>query len=161
MSPNLNEQELDRRVLKISRISTMGILFFCMALAWALMDKNVALIVWIGTGGMMAAFAGPLVVGALWHGVTKAGAYSGLLLGFLTFVLLHSQWVDTNWFSPGSSAFFIATWLYNEGPNPYSCAFLGELVSIIATLSVSHFSKKLPETHLRGLFPSKQDPEGV
>ena len=139
----------------------MGTLFFCMALAWGLMDKNVALIVWIGTGGMMAAFAGPLVVGALWRGVTKAGAYSGLVLGFLTFSLLHAQWIDPNWFSPGSYAFDIARWLYKEGPNPYSCAFMGELISIIATLSVSHFSKKLPEKHLRGLFLAKQDPGGV
>ena len=139
----------------------MGILVFCMALAWGLMDKNVALIVWIGTGGMMAAFAGPLVVGALWRGVTKAGAYSGLVLGFLTFVLLHAQWVDPNWFSPESYAFYAARWLYNEGPNPYSCAFMGELISIISTLSVSHFSKKLPESHLRGLFLVKQNPGGV
>ena len=161
VSPDLNKEELDRRVLRISRVSTMGILVFCMALAWGLMDKNVALIVWIGTGGMMAAFAGPLVVGALWRGVTKAGAYSGLVLGFLTFVLLHAQWVDPNWFSPESSAFYVARWLYNEGPNPYSCAFMGELISVISTLSVSHFSKKLPESHLRGLFLVKQNPGGV
>ena len=160
-SPNLTDSELDKRVLKISRVATMVILVFCMVLAWALMDKNVALIVWIGTGGMMAAFAGPLVVGALWRGVTKAGAYSGLLLGFLTFVFLHSQTIDPSWFPTESSAFFMARWLYNEGPNPYSCAFMGELVSIFITVLVSHFSKNLPEEHLRVLFLEKKDPERV
>lgn len=160
-SPNLTDSELDERVLKISRVATMVILLFCMVLAWALMDKNVALIVWIGTGGMMAAFAGPLVVGALWRGVTKAGAYSGLLLGFLTFVFLHSQTIDPSWFSTESSAFYIARWLYNEGPNPYSCAFMGELVSIFMTVLVSHFSKNLPEEHLRVLFLKKKDPDRV
>ena len=139
----------------------MVILLFCMVLAWALMDKNVALIVWIGTGGMMAAFAGPLVVGALWRGVTKAGAYSGLLLGFLTFVFLHSQTIDPSWFSTESSAFYMARWLYNEGPNPYSCAFMGELVSIFITVLVSHFSKNLPEEHLRVLFLKKKDPNRI
>tara|TARA_Y100001970_G_scaffold284748_1_gene402762 strand:- start:979 stop:1356 length:378 start_codon:yes stop_codon:yes gene_type:complete len=125
-----------------------------MALAWALMEKNVALIVWIGTGGMMAAFAGPLVVGALWKGVTKAGAYAGLLAGFLTFVIFHSQIINPNWFSPESGLFLIADWLYKEGPNPYSCAVLGEIVSITATFGVSSFSKELPENHLKALFSS-------
>ena len=64
--PNLTENELDQRVLTISRISTVIILLLCMVMAWSLIDTNVALIVWIGVGGMMAAFAGPLVVGALW-----------------------------------------------------------------------------------------------
>ena len=158
---NLTEHELDKRVLKISRVATMVILLLCMTLAWGLMDKNVALIVWVGTGGMMAAFAGPLVVGALWRGVTKAGAYSGLLLGFFTFVFLHSQAIDPDWFSRESSAFNMARWLYNEGPNPYSCAFIGELVSIFATLLVSYVSKKLPEAHVRVLFPEKKDPHRV
>ena len=160
-TPNLTDNELDKRVLKISRVATVVILLLCMTLAWGLMDKNVALIVWIGTGGMMAAFAGPLVVGALWRGVTRAGAYSGLLLGFFTFVFLHSQSIDPNWFSPGTSAFYMASWLHKEGPNPYSCAFMGELVSIFSTLLVSHFSKKLPEGHLRVLFLEKKDPGRV
>ncbi|MBA57567.1 MAG: sodium:pantothenate symporter [Gammaproteobacteria bacterium] len=150
----LTDEKLDQRVLLISRISTIVILLLCMALAWALMEKNVALIVWIGTGGMMAAFAGPLVVGALWKGVTKAGAYAGLLAGFLTFVIFHSQIINPNWFSPESGLFLIADWLYKEGPNPYSCAVLGEIVSITATFGVSSFSKELPENHLKALFSS-------
>ncbi len=44
-----------------------------MFMAWALQNKNIALLVWIGSGGMMAAFVGPLVMGALWRGVTKVG----------------------------------------------------------------------------------------
>ena len=34
-----------------------------MALAWALIEKNISLIVWIGTGGMMAAFADASIEG--------------------------------------------------------------------------------------------------
>ena len=58
----LSEAEVDRRVLAISRIATVAVMVICTVMAWLLMDRNVALIVWIGTGGMMAAFAGPLVV---------------------------------------------------------------------------------------------------
>ena len=106
-----DEATLDRQVLRISRISTGVVLLFCMGLAWALIDVNIALIVWIGTGGMMAAFAGPLVVGGLWSGVTRSGAYAGLISGFLTFVVLHTQLLDPNWFAAGAVHDVVA-WLH-------------------------------------------------
>ena len=55
---HLDEGEVDRRVLTISRFSTVGVMVVCTAMAWALVDKNVALIVWVGTGGMMGRFCG-------------------------------------------------------------------------------------------------------
>ena len=78
---HLSEEALDHRVLMISRYSTVGVLLITMAMAWGLRDINVALIVWIGVGGMMAALSGPLIIGALWRGVTRAGAYAGLIGG--------------------------------------------------------------------------------
>ena len=80
--------------------ATVVVLVLCTALAWALVETNIALIVWIGNGGMMAAFAGPLVVGALWRGVTRKGAYAGLVSGFVTFLVLHTQMIDPAWFAP-------------------------------------------------------------
>ena len=57
--------------LLISRWSTVVVLILCTLLAWLFMQRNIALIVWIGVGGMMAAFAGPLVLGA-YGGVSPA-----------------------------------------------------------------------------------------
>ena len=148
---HLSEEELDRRVLVISRVSTIVILLLCMVMAWTLMDTNVALIVWIGVGGMMAAFAGPLVVGALWRGVTRAGAYAGLIGGITTFVILHAQLINPDWFGPGA-LHDAATWLYGEGPNPYSCAVMGEIISIALTVIVSKLTQPLPEWHVEALF---------
>jgi Na+/proline symporter len=54
LSRQPTEEELDRRVLKISRVSTVFVLVVCMGMAWALIDTNIVLIVWIGIGGMMA-----------------------------------------------------------------------------------------------------------
>jgi hypothetical protein len=124
-SRQLSEEALDRRVLWLSRVSTVVVLMAAMAMAWALMDVNIALIVWIGTGGMMAAFAGPLVVGALWRGVTAAGAYAGLVGGFGTFLVLHTGVIDPL-VRPARGA-QVALWLRAESPNPYSCAAMGEL----------------------------------
>ena len=129
----------------------MVILILCMSLAWGLRDTNVALIVWIGVGGMMAAFAGPLVVGALWRGVTKQGAYAGLIGGMGIFIILHAQLIDPAWFDEG----FLRTaalWLEGEGPNPYSCAVMGEIVSIAVTVIVSKLTTPLPREHVDELF---------
>lgn len=147
---------LDRRVLKISRVATVVVLLFCMGLAWSLLDKNIAIIVWIGNGGMMAAFAGPLVVGALWRGVTRQGAYAGLLAGFGTFAILYMQLIDPAWFAPGA-LHAAALWLQGEGPNPYSCAAMGELVSITATFVVSKLTRPLPREHVDKLFGAVAD----
>ena len=152
---HLSEEALDHRVLMISRYSTVGVLLITMAMAWGLRDINVALIVWIGVGGMMAALSGPLIIGALWQGVTRAGAYAGLIGGITTFVILHAQLIDPNWFGPGFF-FNAATWLYGEGPNPYSCAVMGEIVSVSLTFIVSKLTQPLPEDHLKALFQGSE-----
>ena len=148
---HLKDAEVDRRVLLISRIATVAVMVICTAMAWALVDRNVALIVWIGTGGMMAAFAGPLVVGAVWRGVTRAGAFAGLIGGVAVFSIAHSGVVNPDWFNPGVLR-DAAAWLHREAPNPWSCAAMGELVSVALTWGVSKLTQPLPEAHLQRLF---------
>ena len=148
LAPHATEAEHDRRELLISRVATVGTMAICTLLAWVFMQRNVALIVWIGIGGMMAAFAGPLVIGALWKGVTRAGAYAGLTSGFATFVVLHMQLLDPAWFGD----FFVVVWLYGEGPNPISCAALGEGVGIVATFVVSKLTAPLPQDRIAAMF---------
>ena len=148
----LSDAEIDKNVLNISRVSTIVILISCAFFAQALINKNVALIVWIGIGGMMAAFSGPLIIGALWRGVTRSGAYAGLISGMGTFVILHAQLLDPLWFENGSVTQNITGWLLKQGPNPFACTFLGEIISVFITILVSKFSIKLPKEHLDQLF---------
>ena len=156
IAPRLKNQPdpetLDHRVLVISRWTTVVALVLSALMAWALMDMNIALLVWIGTGGMMAAFAGPLVVGALWRGVTRAGAYAGLLSGMVVFMTLHSGIINPEWFGSSGVLFDIATWLEGEAPNPFSCAAMGEFISIGSTWAVSKLTQPLSETHIRAMF---------
>ena len=149
--PELTADELDRRVLAISRIGTAATLLICTVMSWFLIQKNIALIVWIGIGGMMAAFAGPLVVGGLWRSVTRKGAYAGLISGFAVFIVLHAELLEPSWFGSGTMH-NVVSWLRTQGPNPFSCAAIGELTSIGLTWLVSQFTQPLPESHLRELF---------
>ena len=151
ISPDLSEADLDRRVLLISRVATIVVLLLCMGMAWTLMKVNISLIIWIGIGGMMAAFAGPLVMGALWKGVTRHGAYAGLLGGFCTFIILHTRLLNPDWFAPALLHNVVA-WLHAEGVSPFSCAAIGEFVGVTCTVIVSKLTKPLPESHIRDMF---------
>jgi sodium/proline symporter len=154
LHPDMPQEQLDHRVLLISRWATVAVLLICMLMAWSLMDVNVSLVVWIGVGGMMAAFAGPLVLGALWSGVTLKGAYAGLLGGFGVFIVLHSQILESSWFSAVGLEGAV-TWLRGEGPNPYSCAVMGEIVSIVLTVVVSKLTQPLSQSHIDELFAAQ------
>jgi hypothetical protein len=44
------------------------------------------------------------------------------------------------------------TWLRGEGPNPYSCAVMGEIVSIVLTVVVSKLTQPLSQSHIDELF---------
>ena len=145
------EAQLDRQVLYISRVSTIVILVVCATIAWAWVETNVMLIIWIGTGGIMSAFFGSLVFGAFWRGVTRAGAYAGLMSGFLSFLVLHTQLLDPAWFAPGS-LHAVISWLYIEGTNPFSCSSLAGLTSVAFTIIVSKVTQPLPEAHVTALF---------
>lgn len=152
---HLDKATLDRRELNISRLSTVAVMLICTMMAWVLMDRNVALIAWVGTGGLMAGFAGPLVLGAVWPGVTRAGALAGLVAGVSAFSVLHGGIIDPSWFSSAPLA-HAAQWLQGEAPNPFSCAAMGEIVSVTCTWVVSLFTRPLPQSYVRQLFPDRR-----
>jgi sodium/proline symporter len=85
---------------------------------------NIALLVWMGIGGMTAALAGPLILGSLWFGVTERGAVWGMLTGFVTFSVLHAQVLPVSW-------------LLAIGPNPFFCASLGSIAGVTVTVIVA------------------------
>ena len=136
----------------MSRWATVATLLISAALAWCFMGMNVLLLVWAGLGGMMAALVGPLVLGALWRGVTPKGAIAGFVLGGVSFILLHSGVFDPGWFAGAGRLGDIANWLSQQAPNPYSCAVIGEIVGVVTTILVSFVTQKLPEAHLDKVF---------
>ena len=153
LKEKLSEEQIEQRVLKISRIATVVIMVLCTILAWNMLDMNVTIIVWIGTGCMMAAFAGPLILGAVWRGVTKTGAFTGLLSGGITFIVTFNAMIDPAWFSEGVLKSAVE-WMVAESPNPWSCAAMGELVSLTLTVVVSKLTQPLPGTHIQRMFGS-------
>ena len=144
---------IDHTALKISRVSTVIILVFALGIAWGTRDMNIALLVWIGVGGMMAATAAPLFLGIFWRRSTRAGALAGFLIGGLVFSLLKSASIKAAWFSGGPLEEAVI-WLEAQAINPFACATLGSGAAIVTMIVISLFTKQLDDAHLKRVFGS-------
>jgi Na+/proline symporter len=145
---------LDRNVLRISRSMTAVSILGAAVLGWLTMDMNVVLLMWIGVGGFVAALMGPLVVGSVWFGVTRAGALSGFWAGAVTFILIRAEIVSGLWLA-GTGLEDFGRWFAFYATNPYSAATFGAMVSIAVTLVVSKVSTPLPREHLAQLMDAR------
>lgn len=143
-----DQQELDRNVLIISRAVTVLTLIGSALLAWEVMDMNIVLLIWAGVGGFIAALAGPLVLGSLWRGVTRAGAIAGFWAGAIVFVLIHAEIISGLWLD-GTALEAAGRWFALYAKSPYSAATMGGIISVLVTVVVSKFSQPLPESHLQ------------
>jgi sodium/proline symporter len=150
LHPSLAPARLDRNVLHISRITTALSVLGAAILGWMTMDMNVVLLMWIGVGGFVAALMGPLVVGSVWFGVTRAGAIAGFWAGAITFILIRGEIVSGLWLV-GTSLEDVGRWFAFYATNPYSAATFGAMMSILVTVLVSKFTEPLPREHLAKL----------
>jgi sodium/proline symporter len=140
LHPEISQEQLDRNVLKISRVATALTIIGASILGWLTMDMNVVLLQWIGVGGFVAALMGPLVVGSFWWGVTRAGALTGFWAGAIVFVLIRSEFLQRH--------LQLGDWFDFYDTNPYSAATFGAAASVLATVVVSRFTVPLPNDHL-------------
>ena len=138
------EAYIDRISLQISRIATAAVMVGAMAMAWVFQDTNVALLIWAGVGGMMAALSGPFMLGVLWRGLTRSGAIAGFFAGAAVFIVLKAGLLS------GDAG--VIGWLAAQTPNPFACATLGGAASVLLSVLVSLFTDDLPEEHLRRVF---------
>ncbi len=151
---HLQPSVLDRRVLLISRLVTVLVLLGSAWLAWSVMDMNIVLLVWVGIGGFTAALAGPLVLGSLWDGVSRAGALWGFWSGAILFVLIHSETLS-GWWPSGTALESFGRWFDFYATSPYSAATLAGITATLVTVLVSLVTKPLPAEHLARMRPAK------
>jgi Na+/proline symporter len=107
--------------------------------------------VWAGLGGMMAALAGPLILGVFWRGVTKQGAIWGFMMGAVSFTVLRNSWLPIG-DAGGNMLQQGLFWVHSQANNPFACTTLAEGLSVLTTVVVSLFSAPLPKEHLDKVF---------
>jgi Na+/proline symporter len=147
LHPDIDQARLDRNVLTISRAVTALTVVGAAILGWLTMEMNVVLLMWIGVGGFVAALMGPLVIGSVWWGVTRAGALAGFWAGAVTFILIRGQLLSGAWLA-GTPLERFGEWFDFYATNPYSAATFGAAASLLATVLVSRVTAPLPPSHL-------------
>jgi Na+/proline symporter len=150
---HLTQAELDLNILRISRVMTAVTVIGAAALGWLTMNMNVVLLMWIGVGGFVAALMGPLVVGSVWLGVTRAGALAGFAAGAVTFILIHGGILKGTWLT-GTGLEAAGRWFDFYATSPYSAATFGGIASVLATVVISRLSEPLPEDLIEGITAS-------
>jgi Na+/proline symporter len=96
--------------------------------------QYLTIFIWIGVGGFMSAISGPLFLGAVWRGTTRAGATFGTVF----------------------SAVLYGYFLIIRGWSPMSTCGLMLFINIGVTYIVSCFTPKFSDEHLAKFgFPKK------
>jgi SSS family transporter len=126
------EEQIDRIALNISRLSIVVVGVLAIMLAWN-PPRFLAILLWIGIGGIVSGAAGPLLIGSLWRRGTKAGAIASFLTGVILYAVLY---VVVGWKNP----FGVAG----------TCVIAGSVVMVLVSL----FTKPLPDEHLDRMFTS-------
>lgn len=151
LHPQASEVEIEHKVMAISRWGIVAVLLGAGVLAWHSIGQNIALMVWAGLGGMMAALAGPLILGVFWRGVTRQGAIWGFIVGAISFTVLRNTWLPTG-IEGGSLLEQVGFLLSSQANNPFACATIGEGLSVITTVVVSLLTAPLPKEHIDKVF---------
>ncbi len=142
-----SSEAIDSTALKIGRLATFAVLLAAAGAAWWGQNFNITLLSAIGFGGMSAAFAGPLILGIVWHGVTRLGAFAGFLTGAVVFIGVISGAV-TALGASGSMLYAVTAWLESESGNSFSIAALGGILSCVVTYVVSLVTPGYSREHL-------------
>lgn len=119
---NISADKAAKWELILSRYSTILVIILAVIFAWN-PPESLAVFLWIGIGGIMAATAGPILMGALWKKATRTGAISSLVIGNIVY------WVV---YLPIGIGF----------TNPFGAAGIAVLASILVMFVVSLATQK-------------------
>lgn len=132
LHPHASAAQIDHNVLRISRWGVAVVMAAAAWLAWESIGANIALMVWAGLGGLMAALVGPVILGVFWRGVTASGALWGFAAGALGFIALQNGWLPDGAAAGGlvERALF---WLAGQAGNPFACTTIAEVLCLAVT----------------------------
>lgn len=141
---------------KNQMVLTRGLCLVFVALSYIFATTNITIIVNIMSfswGIVSGCFIGPYIWGIYSKKITKAGAWAGMIAGFLTVAVTTIVLTSMNMADAGAlgAAFKLAA---KKAPE-MGCAAMA--VSAIVTPVVSLFTKKFDEKFLQGVFAVKED----
>jgi Na+/proline symporter len=137
-------ETVEQRSLWISRIATVGVTVAAVA-AVQTPPEYLAVLLWVGIGGIIASYGGPYLVGTLREETSKTAAITAFVAGFGAFFVLHLGprfGLYEGWFP------------YNE--NPFAASGIGFMLSCSLTYVVSKITESMPDEHLNKVFRTQK-----
>ena len=133
---NKSREQVEQIALNISRVAIVLVGVVACWLAWN-PPQFLAVLLWMGVGGILAGATGPLLIGSLWKGATKTGAIASFLVGVISFGLG-----------------IVYCFVLKEVPfkNPFAVAGTCIIIAAVTMIVVSLFTKKLPQEHVDDMF---------
>ena len=133
---NKSKEQVEQIALNISRVAIVLVGVVACWLAWN-PPQFLAVLLWMGVGGILAGATGPLLIGSLWKGATKTGAIASFLVGVISFGLG-----------------IVYCFVLKEVPfkNPFAVAGTCIIIAAVTMIVVSLFTKKMPQEHVDDMF---------
>jgi SSS family transporter len=133
---NKSKEQVEQIALNISRVAIVLVGVVACWLAWN-PPQFLAVLLWMGVGGILAGATGPLLIGSLWKGATKTGAIASFLVGVISFGLG-----------------IVYCFVLKEVPfkNPFAVAGTCIIIAAVTMIVVSLFTEKLPQEHVDDMF---------
>ncbi|WP_109472814.1 sodium:solute symporter family protein [Ornithinimicrobium cavernae] len=142
-----NSPEVDRRALLIGRV---GILVTGVVAALAVFEppKLLAILLWVGIGGIISALTGPMFVGLFWKGATPFGAITAAVAAFGLYFAIH--------LGP-QFGFYAGVYPWNE--NPFASTGVASMLGVLLTIVLSPLGKAMPAEHVDGVHANETEQE--
>lgn len=146
---NQPEEIVDRNALVISRVGVALALAGGIALAWN-PPEFLAVLLWVGIGGIVAGVTGPILIGSLWRRANKQGAIASFVGGVLCYAVVYLPFLPPTVFSPGDGG---------EG-NPFAAAGVSVLVGAAIMVTVTLLTRPMPREFVESVFGSSSRRSG-
>ena len=142
-----NSPGADRRALLVGRL---GVVVAGLVATLAVIEppELLAILLWVGIGGIIASLTGPLFVGLFWRGATALGAVSSALIAFAVYFTIHL-----------GPQFGLYEGAYPFNKNPFASTGVALIVGFVAMFVLSPLGKPLPAEHLDRLHADETEAE--
>jgi len=146
-----NSPQVNQRALLIGRIGIIVVGVLAILLVYN-PPKLLSILLWIGIGGIISAYGGPLFLATFWPKSTRTGAIAGFLSGFGLYFIIH--------LAP-KLGLYAGSFPWNA--NPFAATGVSTVLGFVVTFGVSLVTEPLPKEHLRKLWspPTEDEISGI
>ncbi len=137
-------EAVERNSLLIGRVGVGLTLVGAVAMAWN-PPEFLAILLWIGIGGIVSGMAGPIMIGSLWRRANRTGAITSFVVGVVGYALIYLE--STN--------------LLGVAGNPFAAAGYSVIIASTVMVIVTILTKPMPEEFVNSLFGERRGLRGA